>query len=123
MTYADAIRLSSEAKQLKNLMSRVTAKSAELLTIALATNASSETYLQMPTTIGNKYYWLQFHNDSAKAWIEGGFGSVPKGGAEIRIYLPKEASAQGYYISGYGAACLKCYLEAGAPQIQLTNAV
>lgn len=122
MTYAEAIRFSSEAKQLKSLMNYVTAKGTELLTLTLTTKASAEAYLQMPTTVGNKYYWLQLRNDSEKVWIEGGFGNIPKEGVELRVYLPKEASAQGYYISGYGAACLKCYFEAGVPQIQLANA-
>mgnify|MGYP001048611104 FL=1 len=121
MAYADAIRVSSEVKQLKNLMSYVATKSTELLTLTLTTNSTSEAFLQMPEAVGNKHYWLQLRNDSVKAWLEGGFGNMPTEGTELCIYLPKEASAQGYYIGGYGAAYLKCYLDAGVPQIQLTS--
>ena len=121
MAYADAIRVSSEVKQLKNLMSYVATKSTELLTLTLATNATLEAFLQMPEAVGNKYYWLQLRNDSAKAWLEGGFGNMPTEGAELRIYLPKEASAQGYYIGGYGAVYLECHVGAGVPQIQLRS--
>jgi len=121
MAYAEALRASSETRQLKNLMDYVAAESTELLTLALATNATSEAFLQMPTSIGNKQYWLQFRNDSSKTLLEGGLGNVPMEGTEPRIYLPKEASATGYYIGGYGAAHLKCYLDTEVPQIQLTS--
>lgn len=121
MAYADALRVSSEATQLKNLMDYIAAKSTELLTLALTTNATSEAFLQMPTVIGNKQYWIQFHSDSTRVWLEGGFGNTPMEGTEPRIYLPQEASATGCYIGGYGAACLKCHLETGIPQMHLAN--
>jgi len=121
MAYADAIRVSSEVKHLKNLMSYVAVKSTELLTLTLTTNATSEAFLQMPEAVGNKQYWLQLRNDSAKTWLESGFGNIPTEDTELRIYLPKEASAQGYYIGGYGAAHLICCLDAGVPQIRLTG--
>jgi hypothetical protein len=121
MAYADTLRVSSEVKQLKNLMNYVAAKNTDLLTLVSNTNATTEAYLQMPTAIGNKQYWLQLHSDSKKAWLEGGFGNTPVEETELRIYLPKEASATGYYIGGYGAACLKCYVNAGVLQIQLTS--
>lgn len=122
MAYADALRVSSEVKQLKNLMDYTAAKSTELLTLTLTTNATTEAYLQMPPTIGNKQYWLQLHNDSARTWLEGGFGNVPTEGTDIRIYLPEETSAAGHYIGGYGVACLECYFDAGVPRIQLKSA-
>ncbi len=121
MAYAETIRVFSETKQLKNLMNYVTAKSTELLTLALTTNATTEIYLQMPTAIGNKQYWLQLRNDSAKAWLEGGLGNILMEGTEMRVYLPKEASATGYYIGGYGAAHLKCYANVEVLQIQLAS--
>lgn len=121
MVYADALRVSSEIKELQSLMDCIAAKSTELLTFTLVTNATTEVYLEMPSAMGNKQYWLRLRNDSARAWLEGGFGNTPIEGTEIRIYIPKEASATGYYIGGYGAAHLKCYLEAGVPQIQLKS--
>lgn len=121
MAYADALRSSSEVTQLKNLIDYVAAKSTELLTLALTTNATVEAFLQMPTVIGNKQYWIQFYNDSTTVWLEGGFGNTPTEGTELRIYLPQEASTTGCYIGGYGAACLKCHLETGIPQMHLAN--
>jgi len=121
MTYADALRVSFEVRQLKNLMDHVAAKATELLTLALATNTSTETFLQMPVAIGNRQYWLQFRNDSSKAWLEGGFGNIFIEGTELRVYLPIGASATGHYMGGYGATRLECYLDAGVPQIQLTS--
>jgi len=123
MAYAETLRVSSEAKQLKNLMDYIAAKSTELVTLSLTTNATVKFYLQMPNTIGNKQYWLRLSNDSANAWVEGGFGNVPIQKTELRVYLPKEAFATGCYIGGYGVACLECYFNANicAPQIQLKN--
>jgi hypothetical protein len=102
-------------------MDQIAAKSTELATLALTTNVSGEIYLQMPVAIGNKQYWIQLRNNSASAWVEGGFGSVPVNGTELLVYLPKEASASGYYVGGYGAACLACDVDVGVPQIQLKS--
>jgi hypothetical protein len=120
MTYADVLRVSSEVNHLKNLMAYVAAKSTDLLTLASTTNSTAETHLQMPSVIGNKQYWLQLRNDSNEALLEGGLGNTPLQQTELRIYLPK-ASATGYYIGGYGAACIKCYVSAGVSHIQLTS--
>lgn len=121
MNYAEALRVSSEVKQLRSLMDTVAAKSTELLTLTLVTNATIKVYLQMPTTIGNKQYWIQLDNDSARAWVEGGFGDTPVKGADLRIQLPKETAATGYYVGGYGAACLMCYSDVSLSRIQLNS--
>ncbi|MEM3626646.1 MAG: hypothetical protein QXZ25_01320 [Candidatus Bathyarchaeia archaeon] len=121
MAYTDALRLQPEVKRLKNLMDYVAAKGIELLTLTLTTNATVEAYLQMPPAIGNKQYWLRLCNDSARAWLEGGLGDKPTDGTELRVYLPREATATGYYVGGYGAAHLRCSLNAGVPQLQLTS--
>jgi len=121
MSYVDALREASEFKQLKNLMQHVAAKGIQLLTLTLRTNATLESFLHMPVTIGNKQYWIQLNNDSNQAWLTGGFGNTPLREFDLRIYLPKEASARGYYVGGYGVACLKCYMNGSVPQILLTN--
>jgi hypothetical protein len=121
MNYTEALRFSSEVKQLKNLMDTVAAKSTELLTLTLVTNATIKVYLQMPTAIGNKQYWIQLDNDSASAWIEGGFGDTPAKATDLKIQLPKDTAASGHYIGGYGAACLMCYSDADISRIQLNS--
>lgn len=121
MAYANALRVSSEAVQLKNLMNNVAAKCTELSTITLTTGAMTEVYIEMPTTIGDKQYWLQLRNDSAKTWLDGGLGNIPMNEADMQIYLPKEANASGYYIASYGSVCLKCHLDNGVLQIQLAS--
>jgi hypothetical protein len=121
IAYADVLRFASEIKQLENLMGGVAAKGTELLTLTLTTNASTEAYLQMPTVIGNKQYWLRIRNNSARAWLEGGFGATLIDGTDLRVYLPEEASASGHYVGGYGAAHLKCYFDVGVPRILLES--
>ncbi len=121
MTYVSALRISSEAGQLSNLMDHLAAESTDLLTLVLVTNTTIETFLQMPSLIGEKQYWLRFRNDSSNAWLEGGFGNQPKEGAALRVHLPQEVFATGSYIGGYGAARLECEINAGCPRIQLTS--
>jgi hypothetical protein len=121
MNYTEALRFSSEVKQLKSLMDTVAAKSTELLTLTLVTNATIKVYLQMPTAIGNKQYWIRLDNDSASAWIEGGFGDTLVKGTDLKIQLPKETAASGHYIGGYGAVYLMCYSDAGISRIQLNS--
>lgn len=121
MDYANAIRLSSEIRKFKDLMDLVAAEATELLTIALTTNASAETYIQAPAAIGSKRYWLAFRNDSARAWLEGGFGDTPTEGGVVCVYLPCRAEALGYYVSGYGAIRLTCSTGANEPKLVISG--
>lgn len=121
LAYTNAFRASSEMKQLKNLMDYVAAKGTELLTLASTSNATTETFVQMPATIGDRQYWLQLRNSSAEAWLEGGFGNVPTEGTDLRVYLPQRTSADGYYLAGYGAAYLNCSETSGVFQLNLTS--
>jgi hypothetical protein len=119
--YANAIRFSSEMRKLKKLVDYVAAKATELLMLAKTANASAETYIQAPTAIGDKPYWLRLENNSAGAWLEGGLGSIPLESGALYIYLPGKALASGYYISGYGAIRLRCSAEADVPRIQISG--
>ncbi|MDI6847789.1 MAG: hypothetical protein QMD23_06650 [Candidatus Bathyarchaeia archaeon] len=121
MAYANALRFSSEVRQLKNLMDYVAVETTELITLTLTTNATTQSYLQMPTAIGDKQYWLQLRNDSIKAWLEGGFGNSPIQGAELRVCVPKGVWASGCYVGGYGAAKLECHSDSGVLWIHLTS--
>lgn len=119
--YTNALRSSSELKQLRNLLDCVAAKGTELIVLSQTTNASTEAFVQMPSSIGNKQYWLRLRNDSVKAWLEGGLGDEPVSETELRVYIPKKTSATGYYIGGYGAVRLECSLISGTPHIQLAD--
>ena len=121
--YASAIRTSSEMGRLKDLMDSVAAKATQLISLSRATNATAEAFIQAPAAIGDRQYWLMIRNDSSKVWLEGGLGNTPTEGAGIRVYLPGMALAYGYFVSGYGAICLKCSInrKAGIPEIQLSS--
>jgi len=121
MAYTDTLRISSEARRMKNLMDHMAFKSTELLTITLATNASVEDYVQMPTTIGSKQYWLLLRNDSARAWLEGGFGDIVASGADLKVYIPAEGAATGLFVGGHGAAHIRCYVANSVLHLQLTD--
>jgi len=124
MEYANAIRFSSEMGKLKDLADLVAAKATELINLAKMANTAAEAFIQAPTVIGDRQYWLMLRNDSSRVWIEGGLGNTPKEeGAGIRVYLPSTASAGGCYVSGYGAILLKCSINqhAGIPEVQLSS--
>ena len=121
MVYAEGLRASSETRQLKNLIDSVAYEATELLTITITMNATSERFLEGPTTIGDKQYWLRLRNSSDETWLEGGFGDAPIEGSAFIVHLPNEASATGSYRAGYGAIHLECYLSNDVPQILLTD--
>lgn len=108
-TYATTLRTIPEKEQLENLLTYIVSKGYELITLATTTNSTSEAILQLPTTIGNKQYWIRFCNDSSKAWMEGALGSIHDGSVSNKVYLPKTVSASGNYSSGYGPAVLECH--------------
>lgn len=120
MVYTNALRTSSEAKRLQNLIDIVAAKGTELLTLTLATNASAEAFIEMPTVIGEKQYWMQLHNDSSNSWLEGGLGNTPAEGAEMRVYLLTQASVDGSFVAGFGPAHLKCEVSEDFPHVILS---
>ncbi|MBS7608667.1 MAG: hypothetical protein QXQ08_01920 [Candidatus Bathyarchaeia archaeon] len=121
MDYVNAIRLSSEIRKLKDLMDCVAAEATKLLIMALTTNVSVETCIQAPATFGRQQYWLALRNDSAKAWLEGGFGDTPAEGGVLRVFLSCKAEASGCYVSGYGAIRLTCFTGATLPRIIISS--
>lgn len=121
MAYSGNIRFSAEARQLRNLTSIVAIKSTELLTLTSTTNASAEAYVEMPASIGSQQYWIKLQNNSGKAWLESGFGSVPTEESDLRVYLPNEVFATGHYAAGHGPAKLVCHTFDNVPYIQLTD--
>lgn len=121
MDYASAIRLSSETRKLGDLANRVAAEATKLLTMASTINASAETLIYAPPSIGGKQYWLSFRNDSARAWLEGGFGNTPTENGALHVYLPCKAEVSGFYVSGYGAIRLTCSMGIGVPRITISS--
>ncbi len=121
MDYAEALRFSSEAKQLKNIMDCVASKCTELLTLTLTTNSTTEAFIQTPKSIGNKQYWLALQNDSSEAWLEGGLGGTPLQGMDLHVHFPKAGLSTGYYISGDGAVQISSSFKEDSLVILLTS--
>ena len=121
MAYAEAIDASSEVKSLKNLMDQVAAKCIGMVSLATITNASSSCYVQVPSSIGNSQYWLQLHNDSSKAWLEGGLGQTVIERTGMQVYLLSNIFASGVYVGEHGSIHLQCIVEGSVPHITLTG--
>jgi len=75
----------------------------------------------VPTSVGNMQYWLRLKNSSSQAWVEGGFGSVPYSESVVKAYVPRNASASGFYAAGSGALILKSNAENGVPNIWMDS--
>jgi len=118
--HAISLRAAPETAQLKKTLSHIAAKGSELLTLVTTMNSTVHFYLQLPSKIGDKAYWVRICNDSLHAWLEGSLGS-PSGPGRYRVFFPGRVSASGCYIGGYGAAELECYMNGSVPQLNLVS--
>jgi len=117
--YASTVRSLPEIKQLKNILDHVAAKGNELLTLVTGTNSTARTIIQLPSTIGHQEYWIRVRNDTSNAWIEGALGQMEENRTTYRVFLPRKASTSGYYMAGYGAAMLECYMNDSILQLNI----
>jgi hypothetical protein len=121
-SYAATLRFIPETEQLDNLLSCVAAKAMELQSLTTV-NTSTQVYLNLPSKIGDKPYWLRLRNDTVQSWIEGGLGEIMENTiANHRVYLAGKPYASGQYMSGFGPAVLKSHMNGSAIQIYLTSA-
>ncbi len=108
----------AEKQQLSNIAEYVATESLELVSHAAAENLTSTIHLNVPQLIGNQRYWIKVANDSAKTWVEAGFGTTAVS-SDQRAYIPSEVAASGTYISGSGAAILECFSNSSSVQLTL----
>ena len=119
-SYTTTLKATSEIEQLKNTVSQLAAEASKIVAIAVTANSTTKVYVQLPTTIGYKQYWLRIHNDSSNSWLEGSFGNKVMETSVYRLYLPKGTSTSGYFIGGYGPAVLESYMNGSTPQVNLS---
>jgi len=120
-SYSYTLRASAEADQLQSILNGVAAKANEVLTFVTTTNSSLTIYLNLPTTIGNQYYWIRLRNDSTKAWVEGSFGEILEGDTELKVLIPCDAAMSGHFVSTRGQATLQGYMNGSTPQLNLAS--
>jgi hypothetical protein len=101
------IKNNADKQQLSNIAEYVTAQSNKMILQATRDNANSTVYLNLPINVGYQKYWIQIENDTSKAWVTAGFGSIQTS-SQQRTYLPADVSASGVYTSYSGIAVLKC---------------
>lgn len=118
-SFAATLRSVPETEQLGNLLNQVAAKATELLTVK--TNSKTQITLSLPIRIGDRDYWVRLQNDSAQSWVEGGFGGIWNATSSHRVFFPNKPAVAGHYISGFGYAVLKCYMNGSALQLLLTD--
>ena len=120
-TYTTTMRTALEIEQLKNLLNHVASKGYELTALTAATNSTLEATLQLPTSIGNKQYWIRLRNEGSKAWVEGSLGTIHAGNVTNRVCLPKTLVAMGNYSSGYGPVLLESYVDGATITLSLSS--
>ncbi|MFB0543169.1 MAG: hypothetical protein ACETVR_00150 [Candidatus Bathyarchaeia archaeon] len=118
--YDDQIRGASEAAALMRVLESVAAEGCELLSLVSATNSSAQLFIQLPSRIGERLYWMRLRSAPAGAWLEGGFGEEWSGEPECRVYLPKGISASGSYAGGEGTLRLRCYVAGSNLHLELS---
>jgi hypothetical protein len=119
-SYAYSLRAASEQDQLQSIITGVAAKANGILTIVETTNASLTVSLNLPSTIGDQYYWLRIRNDSSKVWVEGALGEFHEDATGLQVFVPSYAVMSGYFVSARGVATLHGYMAASIPQLNLT---
>jgi len=108
-SYCGVLKQSSESKKLEDVLKMIGSKAAYALMLLAENNATLILDFQMPSRIGDRYYWIRIGNDSSSSWIEGGFGlDSREGEQESRIYLPRKVYASGTFESRYEIARLNC---------------
>jgi phosphodiesterase/alkaline phosphatase D-like protein len=114
------VKSEAEKQQLSNIAEYVATESLELVSNAAAENLTSTLHLDVPQLIGNQRYWVRIANDSARAWVEAGFGTTPLSSLQ-RTYIPSEVAASGTYTSGSGAAIIDCHADSTGVYLTLSG--
>jgi hypothetical protein len=117
-----SVRNEAETQQLISTAEHVATESLGLISDSptAVDNATSTIILNVPSSIGNKIYWIQLANDSSRAWVEVGFGTVPQT-SEKRVFIPSALHASGTFRSGYGAAILGCVTNTSGVYLTLSG--
>jgi len=107
-------------QQLSNVDEYVATQSLTLINQVDENGQNATQVLDLPTSIGNKEYWVSLANDSSSAWVESGFGSFAVQN-EPEIYIPADVVASGAYVSGWGNAILQCSIQNQIVTLTLTE--
>jgi hypothetical protein len=114
------IKNEAEKQQLSNIAEYVATESLELVSQASSENLTSTLHIDVPQLIGNQRYWIKMENNSAKAWVEVGFGTTVLSSEQL-AYIPSEVTVSGTYISGSGAAILECFSNSSGVKLNLSG--
>lgn len=123
-SYATTLRNIPEIEQLQNIIRYVATEANELLTLVTTTNSMGSTakkFIQLPSRIGNKEYWIRCCNDSSQAWFEGSLGKLREGKTAHKVFLPRKVLAEGTFVGGYGFFILECRMNGSIPKISVKS--
>jgi len=122
VSYVNPLRGISEINKLKEVLNQVAAKAEEATSVITECDSTLRVVIQLPLTIGDRNYWIQFTNDSSRIWLEGAFGEPGEIGVQkYRIYLPGVAMVSGIFEGRYGLAILSCSFTGSIPKLTLNR--
>jgi len=116
-----SIKAVSEKQELERILEAITSEGTELIALVDATNSSVRVILQLPNTVGERFWWARLMSDSTGAWVEGAFGEVREDHPELGFKLPSNVSASGTYIGGVGTPALICERQGAKIKLTLTS--
>ena len=114
------VKNQANTQQLKNIEEYVATQSLSLLSQTTENNQNTTQFLDIPSSIGNQRFWIRIANDSSGAWVESGFGTTLSSNS-LRMNIPANFDASGYFISGSGRAKLQCQFENQIATLTLTS--
>jgi hypothetical protein len=114
------VKNQANTQQLENIEEYVATQSLSLLSHTTENNQNTTQFLDIPSSIGNQRFWIRITNDLSGAWVESGFGTNPSSNS-LRMNIPANFEASGYFVSGSGRAKLQCQFENQAATLTLTS--
>jgi type II secretory pathway pseudopilin PulG len=120
ISYAGALRSTSETEQLKNIMTLLAAKTNAVAALVSQGNSTAQATFNLPDTIGSQQYWLSLRNDSASVWVTGGLGTSIQENSN-QIFLPNGWVVDGDFVSNYGPAVLEASVNGSTINVTLRN--
>jgi len=112
------VRNIAEDQQLENIAEYIAVQSNELVLSATRDNMNSTVYLNVPSNIGNKQYWIQIESDSSETWVEAGLGVVGINSEKLAMIVT-QVDASGVYSSYSGKVVLECQIDGSGISLKI----
>ena len=120
--YVGPLRSISEEKRLIEILVQTGSKVEEALVMAIEHDATASIVFRLPSTIGNRHYWIRLTNDSSSAWLEGAFGDLRRSEGQVhQVFLSRVAAASGEFEGRFEFVIVNCSRDDSARTLVLDS--